>query len=248
MHHGTSALHGLSKLKKVYKYKISGHAVHRIVTDEQWLQNCYLVTNEISGEQIIIDPGNDFGLIRDTIESNGNKKIVKMILTHAHFDHIGAVNRLNNHFSLPCLVHFKDERLLKQAPNYAISFGKKNIEPVKQIGIIKNVSGFTIDGWDFSILETPGHTEGSICIKFKDFIFTGDTLMKKHIGRADLPGSNDDELCVSIEYLFKQIENDNMIVFPGHGSHWTIGEARKWWDETVGKAKPHSSFDDFKNG
>ena len=199
-----------------------------IITDKLWKENCYLVTHENSGKQIIIDPGAIPNKIIEIIEKHGNGKIEHILLTHAHFDHIGAVSSISKYFNTPCLVHEGDYKLLKQGTMYAIRFGGHAFK------IPDNVIKFSLDfkieiaNKTILIIETPGHTKGGVTFVFDGFIFTGDSLLYKSIGRADLPGSDLESLKYSVDKILNS-NKDETIIFSGHGIHWSISEAKKWW-------------------
>jgi hydroxyacylglutathione hydrolase len=141
-------------------------------------------------ENILIDTGSIFA--RKELKKNLKKlklipeKINKIILTHKHFDHTGNIS------------------LFKNAKIYCnkIDFKKKNIIDIKKL-----------KDKEFKIIKTPGHTKGSICILYKDILFSGDTLFNRGVGRTDLPGGNQSELKKSLQKLSKLKYS---ILCPGH--------------------------------
>jgi hydroxyacylglutathione hydrolase len=212
-----------------------------IITDKLWKENSYLVTHENSGKQIIIDPGAIPNKIIDIIEKHGNGKIEHILLTHAHFDHIGAVSSISKYFNIPCLVHEGDYKLLKQCTMYAIKFGGRVFEIPNNV--IKFSSGFEIDidKMKILIIETPGHTKGGVSYVFDGFLFSGDSLLFKSIGRADLPGSDLESLKYSVDKILNSSKNET-IIFSGHGIQWSIAEAKEWWINGKLSLPQHNMF------
>jgi len=187
--------------------------VNKIITG-RLKQNCYLVSrNKLL---IIIDPGNNATEIVNEI--NKHDLIPLAILnTHAHFDHIGAVDYLKNKYSIPFYLHSKDFRLLRSANLYQLVFkgdGKIKV-PNVDFFFDDNDLNYNIGKIKFSFLHTPGHTNGSVCIKINNNLFTGDTLMKNVIGRSDLPGGNKNKLIDSLIKI-KNLPN-KLNIYPGHG-------------------------------
>ena len=91
-----------------------------------WRENCYFVTDRSASETVVIDPGDEHERLIAYIEDRGYR-VTLILLTHAHYDHVGAVVALSEHTGLPCHVHRDDRKLLKRAPLYALSFEKKRI-------------------------------------------------------------------------------------------------------------------------
>ena len=206
-----------------------------IPSREPWNENCYLVHHISSGEGALIDPGGSEELIIQSVEENG-VQLRHIMLTHAHHDHLGAVTAVCRRFGLPCWLHKDDARLLRHAPMYALLFAGRKIEPPEPVKIFESQPVLNLGAQSIKILHTPGHTAGSICISFGDFIFTGDTLLYQHIGRTDLPGGNAVQLAATVGQLVENLPAE-IILFPGHSRAWTIREAREWW-KNVGSAPP----------
>lgn len=151
--------------------------------------NCYILS--INNECLVIDPGDEYEKIKKEIN---NKKVIGTIITHHHFDHVGALNFFNN-------IH--DYNNLKE-------------------GIHK------IGKFIFEVIYTPGHTNDSICLYFKNdnIMFVGDFLFKNGIGRTDL-GGNINDMHKSLLKMKKY--NPNIKIFPGHGDYSILGsEVNKW--------------------
>ena len=149
----------------------------RQIPNGKWKENCYVVSN-VKNNALIIDPGSDEKNIINFIKDN-NLIVGAILNTHAHYDHVGAIKKLKDEFSIPLFLHSKDEKLLKTANLYAKLFD--GIGPVKipnvdycfdQIDIQDYITSFSI-----KVLFTPGHTWGSVCLLFEDCLFTGDTLL-----------------------------------------------------------------------
>ena len=181
--------------------------------------NCYLVPGPKSGNLYIIDPGDDAADIIAAAKDFTYSEAV-ILLTHAHVDHIGACGAVAKKLGIAkvCLDP-ADAPLYSSPENHLLPYlpPAKNLPPV-------------IDFYrqeDFSVIRTPGHTPGSVCLWFKDYntLFTGDTLFQGSVGRTDLPGGNYDDLMRSIHEKL-MILPDDLKVFPGHQYWSTIGREK----------------------
>lgn len=200
------------------------------VCNNQWKQNGYIIENE-EKEALIIDPGSQFELYREIIE---DKQLTPMAImnTHAHFDHIGAIDQCCNHFSIAFYLHSGDHRLLKQANMYRMVFGVTGGVPIPCVSndlALENeelcVGHFTIQ-W----VATPGHTPGGVCLRIEDALFTGDTLMSTGAGRTDLPGGDPELIMQSIDRLAAL--DRSLTIWPGHGQPLNLSDALNTARET----------------
>ncbi len=183
--------------------------------------NCYVVGSEATKDGMIIDPGAD----AREILSNVNQLDIKIIvLTHAHVDHIGAVNEVKKATGAQIAVHSADAQLL-QGQRGGTIFGFSQSLPSAERLL---QGGDTIDIGDlrFLVLHTPGHTAGGICLLGGGVVFSGDTLFNYGIGRSDFPGGSYGQLLNSIHTKL-MILPDSTVVYPGHGPETTIGAERR---------------------
>lgn len=204
-----------------------------------WRQNCYAVRHISANHAIVIDPGSDAETIIAALKNNG-ANVQYILITHAHHDHVGAAADICREFDLPCTLHPEDLRLLRHAPMYALRFEGKTIEVPKNCQTFDQISPIEFGGNTVSVIHTPGHTRGSVAITFDNFIFTGDTLMKNHLGRTDLPGGDRENLLRSVDAICENASPDT-VIFPGHGPQWTIGEAKIWLTENNFSAETRSA-------
>ncbi len=223
------------------EYDYGGCRIIRYVTGEKWKQNTYIVTHKSSSHTIVIDPGDNAERIIRQIETGGGK-LTRILLTHPHHDHVGAVTPVSEYFNVTCELHKRDIRLLMHAPMYALSFSHKKIPAVSRFQPFEELC-VTDEEPFLRSLHTPGHTKGSVCYLFDGFLFTGDTLLYKNVGRTDLPGSSSGDLTESVEKILNSAADD-VVIFSGHGKPWTIREARQWWREQCGTPPVHTSFTD----
>ncbi|MBQ5357091.1 MAG: MBL fold metallo-hydrolase [Oscillospiraceae bacterium] len=177
--------------------------------------NCYIVTSDMN-HAVIIDPGFDAEKIAAKIRELGAKPKF-MLLTHGHFDHIGAVNALKKTFpEMKSVILAEDEDI-------CLNPGLINNE----IGVVTKPDMLFADGdivklddLDFKFMATPGHTKGCACIIVEDKIFTGDTLFSRGYGRTDLYGGSTRDMKMSLKKI-GAIEGDYEI-YPAHGPHSTL--------------------------
>ena len=183
--------------------------------------NCHIVYSNEQSKALIIDSGGDFSLIQDTLKRI-NKQAGAVILTHCHFDHVMATAEFAE-IGVPVYMHEKDVDFITNSGNLAKYFGLK----LKPFIVDNRLIGGDIDicGYKITIIETPGHTEGGICIKIQNLLFTGDTLFKSGCGRTDFPSGNELKLIQSAKRLFA-IEED-LILYTGHGEATTLEKERK---------------------
>ena len=186
----------------------------------KWRENCYVVHN-LSKSGFIIDPGDNYNEIIKYI-NNYNINILAIINTHAHYDHICAVSTLKDTLQIPFYLHSKDKRLLKSANLYRMLFeGKQTITIPSVDYFLDNCNKpLQFNDIEVKVIETPGHTDGSVCFQIDNYLFTGDTLFEKDIGRVDLPGGNKTELIKSLKQLSKL--PSSMELYPGHGNSNTM--------------------------
>lgn len=176
--------------------------------------NTYVLSED--DQTIIIDPASKPEKIIEILE---NKKLLAILLTHGHFDHIKAVDGLYEKYKCPVYLHPSDEQIARDK-NSGKDFGLISYItcPIEYL----NQGIMNIGPFSFEVIFTPGHTKGSVIYKFKDAIFTGDTLFKGSVGRTDLYGGNSTELKESLR-VFKNMDKDYYI-YPGHEETSTLFE------------------------
>ena len=181
--------------------------------------NTYLLTNK--GYCYVIDPGY---YSKELIEEANKHKILGVILTHGHVDHIDAIEE----FNCPIYVHKNDVICLKDE-KYSLYYlaNRRRKYKVENLDIRVLENNSILDFYDekIEVIHAPGHTEGSICLKYKDKLFSGDTLFKGSIGRTDFPTGDMKKMKKSIESLINNIP-DYFKVYPGHGENTTIKNER----------------------
>jgi glyoxylase-like metal-dependent hydrolase (beta-lactamase superfamily II) len=175
--------------------------------------NCYIVHAEGSKSCVVIDPGYDANTILGRAALLG-LEVEAILLTHGHFDHVGAVAALAA--DTDCRVFLKEEELSLPA---AMTAGPLFYTDLYEGGSL------TIAGMDIRILHTPGHTPGSVCLLIGDAMFSGDTLFAGSMGRCDFPGSNLMDMRQSLKKL-RALPGDYR-VFPGHAEATTLEFERK---------------------
>ncbi len=188
-------------------------------------QNCYLVIAD-NCDALVIDPGSEAERIKEAL-AEAQATPLAVLNTHAHFDHVGAVADLCATYSIPFYLHVDDTRLLTQANLYMKVFGGRR--PIKVPAISHTLSEggapYEIGGFLVEIIDTPGHTQGSICIRVGNEIFVGDTILANGIGRADLPGGSLPRLRESVKRLVALVGPDDRL-WPGHGRSFGLKDMK----------------------
>ncbi len=184
--------------------------------------NCYIVYS--GDEALIIDPGAEAEKISRIIDSRG-LRVIGIVATHGHFDHVLAVEDLRRRYRTPFAINKKDLWLVKTAHEIARGFGVVAEEIEDPDADLAEGSVIRIGGEELRAIETPGHTPGSVCLVTEDLIFTGDTLFRGSVGRTDLPGGSWVGLVGSIKKIIDLPED--LVVYPGHGPPTTIGLERR---------------------
>ena len=180
--------------------------------------NCYIVTDEDTRKCAVIDPGDESNTILDYLESN--KLTAEVIfLTHGHFDHYMALPAVVEATGAPVFISKKDVN----------EEGEKNPHKIEYTGdAISNYAEgdvMTVSGLNFVVIETPGHSPGSVTLMCENALFTGDTLFRDSCGRTDLGGSME-TLLVSLKRL-ADFEGDYE-VYPGHSEATTLERERRF--------------------
>ncbi len=172
--------------------------------------NCYLIEDEASKESLIIDPGDYPEIIIKAIEEN-KLKPAAIVITHGHWDHVGANQKLKETYRVPIMM------------NQADLFGLKITDSPAPDQDLKENDEIKIGSLSFKVLQTPGHSPGGISLYSakEKVIFTGDTLFKETFGRVDLPGSSPEAIVLSLQKLLALPHET--VVYPGHGRPTTIG-------------------------
>ena len=187
--------------------------------------NCYIVYNEESGVCAVIDPGEEFEVLDKALEE---KTLVPeaIILTHAHFDHIGAVKQLREKYNSPIYINADETEILADGDkNLSTRFCDEAIEISDPEYLVRDGDCFTVAGLDFEVLHTPGHTKGCTVYKCGDTLFTGDTLFAGTCGRCDVWSSDVSKMRESLERLCTIPESFNVLA--GHGPATTLDRERK---------------------
>lgn len=188
--------------------------------------NCYVVESE-KKTAAVIDPGNESAKIIATLKEKGITPVM-ILLTHGHFDHVGAVADLIAEFGCKVMISKEDECLVL---DQNLGGGAKYHRIIKSFPIdeyLHDGQKIEFDGIKMQVMATPGHTKGGVSIICGEYIFTGDTLFNLDIGRSDLYGGNYNELLASVRKLTAL--NKNYIVLPGHEEYGMLFDQRSFVD------------------
>lgn len=187
--------------------------------------NCYLLEHTQSRKAVVIDPGDDGPSILARIGDLG-LTVDKILLTHGHFDHVGAVAMLREKTGANVHVHEADVERMKTARRQGLLFGLWVADPPPPDVLVGDGDIVPFGGGEFRVGHTPGHTPGCVSYIIGKMAFVGDLIFAGSIGRTDLPGGDYDQLIAAVkEKIF--ILPDDTVLFPGHGPATTVGEERR---------------------
>jgi glyoxylase-like metal-dependent hydrolase (beta-lactamase superfamily II) len=189
-------------------------------------ENAYIAYKEGSDKAFVVDPGGDASLILAQLDENGIEDVTHILLTHGHFDHIGAAAELRRATGAKVCVHARDAHMLKSSKDCLAVMAGMRIQPCEADVILHGGETLKAADIDVHVLHTPGHSGGSVCYIAEDVMFSGDTLFYMAGGRTDLPGGDPAEYFETLNNIIRPIKNDNT-VYTGHGPGTTLlGEFR----------------------
>jgi len=180
--------------------------------------NCYVVTDEETHECAIIDPGADSNTILDYVESN-NLNTVAIFLTHGHYDHHMALEAVEESTGAPAYIH--ESEVNRNGQN-----GRHKLEDTGKLKHYAEGDIINVGNLEFKVMETPGHSTGSVTLVCQDALFTGDTLFRGDCGRTDLEGGSDEIMLKSLKRL-SELDGDYE-VYPGHAESSTLSYERSF--------------------
>ncbi|MFI2857991.1 MBL fold metallo-hydrolase [Paenibacillus sp. JSM ZJ436] len=184
--------------------------------------NAYMLTGENPRQAVIIDPGMNPGPLLKVIQ---DIEVEAILLTHAHFDHMGGVDELRKLKGCPVYLHDLEQEWLESPKlNGSLRWpqvtGPLSTEPA-EYGLDEG-QRLSLIGHTFTVHHTPGHSPGSVSFLCGQHLFSGDVLFKLGVGRTDLPGGRERDLLNSIQHTLFTFPDDT-IVYPGHGPRTSIG-------------------------
>jgi len=197
---------------------------YKIIPVTPFEQNCSLIWCDQTNKAALVDPGGDIPKIMSEVESLG-VELEKIILTHAHIDHAGAVGELSESTGMPIEgPHKEDDFWIKMLPQQSQMFGfaaAKEFTPTRWLEQGDTVS---VGNEILEVLHCPGHTPGHVVFYYRpsELLFVGDVLFQGSIGRTDFPKGDYDTLCKSIRGKLWPL-GDAVKFVPGHGPMSTIG-------------------------
>ena len=183
--------------------------------------NCYLIVHKAARKAVIIDPALHTKAIELKL-SQHQCILERILLTHAHFDHIGGVNQLLDLYDPELCVHADDAEMLG---NPELNFSLFAGTPYAVYTRLDEKTNLVLGGITIKIFHTPGHTQGSLSFYTEGHVFVGDVLFRNSVGRTDFPGASHDTLIDSIHKKLLRLP-DETHVYPGHGLETTIGRER----------------------
>ncbi len=189
-------------------------------------ENCYSIVND-NNEALIVDPGDQADQLIEWIHSNGWHPQA-VILTHAHMDHIGALDAIREQYQIEAYLHNAEKDfIIDPVLNFSRALHDHDVvqKPVEQYWDSMGVK--TVGSFTFEIRHVPGHSPGSVIYVFHEdeIVIAGDTLFQGSIGRTDFPGGSHQQLMDAIDSQILTLP-DNFKVYPGHGPSTSIGIER----------------------
>ena len=200
--------------------------IRRVIADPLFYSNCFIVSCPETSEGIVIDPGNRNEAVFAAAAEEG-VKVVAVVYTHGHIDHVGGAAEAKAVFGAPLLMHEADDAALAMLPQQAASFGLPEVEVPTMDRALHDGERIEFGGCGLEVIHTPGHSPGGVCLYGYGHLFAGDTLFQGSIGRSDLPGGDGEQLIESIKTRLLTLPPET-VVHSGHGPDTTIGEETKY--------------------
>lgn len=202
--------------------------IHEILPVGMLACNCSILGDETTGEALVIDPGDETERIEEVLKRHA-LKVKAIVVTHAHIDHVGGIEKLHSVTGAPVYMHQEDLPLYQNLAVQAAWLGVETPGMVSVDQFLKEGDVVRAGNLALSVLWTPGHSPGSLSLYLsgeEKWVFSGDTLFKESIGRTDLWGGDTVRLLRSIKSALFSLP-DETLVFPGHGPATLIGEERE---------------------
>ena len=189
--------------------------------------NCYFIYKENDNKIIVVDPADRGEYLYNAFKEAG-LEVAAILLTHAHFDHIWGCNKLRELSGVQVFAS-EDERELCESAKLNVSEDVGRPYTVSVDWYLRDGEKVTIEDMEFTVIATPGHTQGSCCYYFEkdNILVSGDTLFEGSVGRTDLPTGNGPTLSCSLKEKLMVLPAETL-VFPGHGNSTTIGDEKKY--------------------
>jgi len=185
--------------------------------------NCSIFGDEQTREAIVIDPGDEVERIVSELEKRA-LKVISIVITHAHIDHVAGAHKLRALTGAPVYMNARDRELLDALDWQARWLGVET-PPRTEVDLeARDGTVLQLGKADFQVMETPGHTQGSISLLIpqEKKLIAGDTLFRGSIGRTDLPGGDSHQILSSIQTRLLKLPEETVVI-PGHGPATTIG-------------------------
>jgi hydroxyacylglutathione hydrolase len=198
--------------------------IERLVTGPVSV-NTYVLWTREGGDCIVIDPGGYTPALAAFLKQH-RLRPAYILLTHGHFDHIGGVYRLKELYGATVMIHADDAVMLTSAKeNLSVLAGVSIVMPPAD-EMLTDGAVIEADGVRLTVMHTPGHSPGGVCLVGEGVVFSGDTLFWESVGRTDFPSSRPEALAKSLQDRVMALPDDT-VVYPGHGPETTIGYERR---------------------
>jgi hydroxyacylglutathione hydrolase len=199
----------------------------RMLTVGPVQENCFIVRRRDAADAVIVDPGDEAEKLLRAVEALGIEKVDAILITHTHFDHVGAVAPVARATGAPVYCPELEKQVLANIMDYVPWPGFGPFESYDADHTVKGGESLELAGLTFEVLFTPGHSPGHVtyAIRDADALFSGDVLFQGSVGRVDLPGGDWATLLASIESLLDAFP-PQATVYPGHMGITTLGRER----------------------